>query len=94
MIHKGGNGCGVDAERFLEQLRARRRKSGLELHLDKTRLVEFGRFAAERRTRRGEGKPETFHFLCFTHICGRSHGTGCLKVYRKTADKRMVAKLM
>ena len=52
-----------DAERFLEQLRERLREFGLELHPDKTRLIEFGRFAAERRGRRGEGKPETFNFL-------------------------------
>ena len=82
-----------DAERFLEQLRERMRKFGLELHPDKTRLMEFGRFAAERRRRRGEGKPETFNFLGFTHICGRSHGTGYFTVYRKTIGKRMAAKL-
>ena len=57
-----------DAERFLEQLRERLRKFGLELHPDKTRLMEFGRFAAERRKGRGEGKPETFNFLGFTHM--------------------------
>ena len=78
-----------DAERFLEQLRERLRKFGLELHPDKTRLMEFGRFAAERRKRRGEGKPETFNFLGFTHICGRSHGTGYFTVYRKTIGKRI-----
>jgi len=82
-----------EAERFLEQLRERLRKFGLELHPDKTRLIEFGRFAAERRKRRGEGKPETFNFLGFTHICGRSHGTGYFTVYRKTIGKRMAAKL-
>jgi len=82
-----------DAERFLEQLRERLREFGLELHPDKTRLIEFGRFAAERRGRRGEGKPETFNFLGFTHICGRSHGTGYFTVYRKTIGKRMAAKL-
>jgi len=82
-----------DAERFLEQLQERLRKFGLELHPDKTRLIEFGRFAAERRKKRGEGKPETFDFLGFTHICGRSHGTGYFTVYRKTIGKRMAAKL-
>jgi RNA-directed DNA polymerase len=82
-----------DAERFLEQLRERLRKFGMELHPDKTRLIEFGRFAAERRRRRGEGKPETFNFLGFTHICGRSHGTGYFTVYRRTIGKRMAAKL-
>jgi hypothetical protein len=61
-----------DAERFLEELRERLRKFGLELHPEKTRLIEFGRYAAERREKRGEGKPETFNFLGFTHICGTS----------------------
>jgi group II intron reverse transcriptase/maturase len=55
-----------EAERFLEQLRERLCKFGLELHLDKTRLMEFGRFAIERRRKRGEGKPETFNFLGFS----------------------------
>jgi hypothetical protein len=53
----------VDAERFLQEWKERLRKFGLELHPDKTRLIEFGRFAAEDRKRRGEGKPETFNFL-------------------------------
>ena len=52
------------------------RKFGLELHPEKTRLIEFGRYAAERRAKRGEGKPETFNFLGFTHICGKNHKTG------------------
>ena len=82
-----------DAEVFLEQLGERLRKFGLELHPDKTRLIEFGRYAAERRKRRGEGKPETFNFLGFTHICGTSHGTGYFIVKRKTIGKRMAAKL-
>ncbi len=82
-----------DAERFLEQLRERVRKFGLELHPDKTRLIEFGRYAAERRKKRGEGKPETFNFLGFTHICGRSRQNGYFTVYRQTIGKRMAAKL-
>jgi group II intron reverse transcriptase/maturase len=82
-----------DAERFLGQLRERVRKFGLELHPDKTRLIEFGRFAAGRRKRRGEGKPETLAFLGFTHICGRSSEKGYFTVYRKTIGKRMAAKL-
>lgn len=82
-----------DAERFLEQLQERVRKFGLELHPDKTRLIEFGRYAAERRKKRGEGKPETFNFLGFTHICGRSRENGYFTVYRKTIGKRMAAKL-
>lgn len=58
-----------DAQAFLQALRARLREHRLELHPDKTRLIEFGRFALDRRTKRGEGKPETFNFLGFTHIC-------------------------
>ncbi len=82
-----------EAERFLEQLRERLAKFRLELHPDKTRLIEFGRYAAERRKKRGEGKPETFHFLGFTHYCGVNHTTGNFTVQRKTIGKRMTAKL-
>jgi group II intron reverse transcriptase/maturase len=82
-----------DAEKFLEQLRERVRKFGLELHPEKTRLIEFGRYAAERRAKHGEGKPETFNFLGFTHICGKNHETGYFMVLRKTIGKRMAAKL-
>jgi group II intron reverse transcriptase/maturase len=82
-----------EAEKFLEQLRERVQKFGLELHPEKTRLIEFGRYAAERREKRGEGKPETFNFLGFTHICGKNHKTGYFQVYRKTIGKRMAAKL-
>jgi RNA-directed DNA polymerase len=82
-----------DAERFLGQMRERLGKFGLELHPDKTRLIEFGRFAAENRKRRGEGKPETFNFLGFTHSCGRSREKGNFTVYRKTIGKRMAVKL-
>src|ERR1019366_8127187 len=82
-----------DAERFLEQFRERLGKFGLELHPEKTRLMEFGRYAAERRARRGEGKPETFNFLGFTHICGTNHQTGNFTVRRKTMGKRLAAKL-
>ena len=64
------------AERFLEQLRERLREFGLELHPEKTRLIQFGRFAIEDRQRNGEGKPETFNFLGFTHACGTIHKTG------------------
>jgi RNA-directed DNA polymerase len=81
------------AERFLEQLRERLRGFGLELHPEKTRLIEFGRFAIERRRRNGEGKPETFNFLGFTHICGSIRKTGKFTVVRKTIGKRMAAKL-
>jgi group II intron reverse transcriptase/maturase len=82
-----------EAERFLEQLRERLRKFGLELHPEKTRLMEFGRYATERREKRGEGKPETFNFLGFTHICGTNHKTGRFTVHRRTIGKRMAAKL-
>jgi RNA-directed DNA polymerase len=82
-----------DAEQFLEQLRERLAKFGLELHPEKTRLIEFGRFAAERRKRRGEGKPETFNFLGFTHICGTNYRTGNFTIHRKTIGRRMAAKL-
>ena len=82
-----------DAEKFLGDLQERVRKFGLELHPEKTRLIEFGRYAAERRAKRGEGKPETFNFLGFTHICGKNHMTGYFMVYRKTIGKRMAAKL-
>jgi len=82
-----------EAERFLEQLRERLAQFGLELHPDKTRLIEFGRYAADRREKRGEGKPETFNFLGFTHICGTNYRTGRFTVQRKTMGKRMAAKL-
>jgi RNA-directed DNA polymerase len=82
-----------DAQRFLEQLQERVRKFGLELHPEKTRLIEFGRYAAERRKKRGEGKPETFNFLGFTHICGTNHKTGQFALLRRTIGKRMAAKL-
>lgn len=82
-----------EAERFLADLRERLRKFGLELNAEKTRLIEFGRYAAERRAKRGEGKPETFNFLGFTHICGKNHVTGHFQVLRKTMGKRMAAKL-
>lgn len=82
-----------EAERFLEQLRKRLADYGLELHSDKTRLIQFGRFAAEDRKREGKGKPETFDFLGFTHICGTIHKSGKFTVHRKTVGKRMTAKL-
>ena len=68
-------------------------KFGLELHPQKTRLIEFGRYAAERRKKRGEGKPETFNFLGFTHICGTNYQTDKFTVRRKTIGKRMGANL-
>src|ERR1039457_2362429 len=83
----------TDAERFLREFKERLAKFGLELHPDKTRLIEFGRFAARDRRQRGEGKPETFTFLGFTHYCGQRHKSGTFTVWRITAKKRMVAKL-
>lgn len=82
----------ADALRFPEQFRERLAKFGLELHPEKTRLLEFGRFAAVDRRERGEKKPETFTFLGFVHQCGTSP-RGLFMVWRQTANKRMVAKL-
>jgi RNA-directed DNA polymerase len=81
-----------DAQRFLADLRERFAKFGLELHPDKTRLIEFGRYAAGRRAKRGVGKPETFDFLGFTHICGKTRN-GWFTLKRITVSKRMRAKL-
>jgi RNA-directed DNA polymerase len=83
----------TDAELFLKSFKERLAKFGLELNAEKTRLIEFGRFAARERERRGEGKPETFTFLGFTHYCGKRRGNGAFIVWRKTAKKRMIAKL-
>jgi RNA-directed DNA polymerase len=83
-----------DARRFVEDLRERLRKFSLELHPDKTRLLRFGRFAALNRQERGEGRPETFDFLGFTHICGRTRGrNGRFLLLRHTTAKRMRATL-
>jgi RNA-directed DNA polymerase len=81
-----------DARRFLADLRDRLARFSLELAADKTRLVEFGRFAAERRAARGLGRPETFPFLGFTHICAKTRN-GRFKLQRITDTKRMRAKL-
>jgi RNA-directed DNA polymerase len=82
-----------EAERFLEQLRERLGKFGLDLNSEKTRLIEFGRFAAQNRKKRGQGKPETFTFLGFIHMCGTSYKAGYFAIPRKTIGKRMAAKL-
>jgi len=82
----------ADAERFLEEFQKRLAKFGLEVHPEKTRWIEFGRFAQANRKPRGEGKPETFTFLGFTHYCGRN-SKGSFGVWRRTAAKRMRAKL-
>lgn len=81
-----------DAHRFLDAMRARPEEFMLSLHPDKTRLIEFGRFAATNRKRRGLGKPETFAFLGFTFICGKSR-QGHFLLQRKTRSDRMRAKL-
>ncbi len=81
-----------DAERFEYELRERLKRFHLELHDEKTRLIEFGRFAARNRERRGERKPETFNFLGFTHICGKTRN-GKFAVLRITRRDRLTAKL-
>jgi group II intron reverse transcriptase/maturase len=81
-----------DAQRFWVDLRERFAKFSLELHPDKTRLIEFGRHAAPRRAARGLGRPETFDFLGFTHICGKGR-SGRFWLRRVTISKRMRAKL-
>lgn len=82
-----------EAERFLRDLGERLRKFGLELHPDKTRLIEFGRHAERNRKQRGERKPESFNFLGFTHLCGKTSKQGRFMVLRKTVSKRVRVKL-
>lgn len=82
-----------DARMFRIELAERLVKFGLELHQDKTRLIEFGRFAAANRKEQGEGKPETFDFLGFTHICARKRKDGSFTVRRKTIGKRLRKKI-
>jgi group II intron reverse transcriptase/maturase len=81
-----------EAERFLAELRERFMRFGLALHPDKTRLIEFGRFADRNRRNRGDGKPETFNFLGFTHTC-RQTRKGWFTVLRPTMRRRWQAKL-
>jgi hypothetical protein len=81
-----------EAEAFLIALRERLAQFGLSLHPAKTRLLEFGRFAAQQRQTRGQGKPETFHFLGFVHTAGRTR-QGCFTVRRHTISARMQARL-
>ena len=81
-----------EAEQFLTELRERFARFGLTLHPDKTRLIEFGRFAAANRRGRGDGKPETFNFLGFTHSCGKTR-KGKFTVLRQTVRQRWQAKL-
>jgi group II intron reverse transcriptase/maturase len=83
----------AEAERFLAALRERFARFALELHPEKTRLIEFGRYAADNRQRQALGKPETFNFLGFTHICATTRSNGYFTVLRQTMRKRLVAKL-
>ena len=82
-----------EAERFLTELKEHFAKYGLEIHSEKTRLIEFGRFAEANRAELGEGKPETFDFLGFTHICSRTRKGNCFTVRRRTIAKRQRAKI-
>jgi group II intron reverse transcriptase/maturase len=82
----------TDARRCLGALKDRFTKFGLELHPEKTRLIEFGRYAAERRSKRGEGPPETFDFLGFTHACGTTR-KGDFTIKRISATKKIRSKL-
>lgn len=82
-----------EAIRFLAELKVRLNQFGLTLHPEKTRLIEFGRYAADNRRKRGEGKPETFDFLGFTHICAKTRIRGWFHVWRKTVKKRLRAAL-
>jgi RNA-directed DNA polymerase len=81
-----------EAERFLKDLQARMEQFGLEVHAEKTRLIEFGRFAMANRERRGEGKPETFDFLGFTHICAVTRN-GRFTIKRRSIAKRLRRKV-
>lgn len=83
----------ADAARFHHELAERFAKFKLKLHPKKTRVIEFGYFAANNRKRRSKGKPETFNFLGFTHICGKKRSNGMFTVYRRTMSKRKRAKL-
>jgi RNA-directed DNA polymerase len=83
----------ADAEQFQTELSERMRRFNLELHPEKTRLLEFGPFAIDNRLRRGKGKPETFNFLGFTHICIKKRSNGRYTVLRQTIRKRLQAKL-
>ena len=83
----------ADAEQFQAELSERMRRFNLELHPQKTRVLEFGPFAIDNRRRRREGKPETFDFLGFTHICIKKRSNGRYTVMRQTIRKRLQAKL-
>jgi RNA-directed DNA polymerase len=82
-----------DAERLWKELIERLGKFPLELHPDNTRLLAFGPFAADKQRGRGQGKPGTFNFLGFTHICGKKRSNGRFTVLRQTIRTRLHAKL-
>ena len=82
-----------EARAFLQQLHERVATFGLELHPDKTRIIEFGRHAIADRKTRGEGKPDTFDFLGFTHFCTYSRNNGWFVIGRKTMKKRVRGRL-
>src|SRR5437016_12861581 len=83
----------ADADQFRAELTERMRKFNLELHPEKTRLLEFGPFAIDQRQWRGEGKPETFNFLGFTHICVKMRGNGRFTVLLQTSRQRVTTKV-
>jgi len=85
--------CRDDAQKFREHMGDRMARFNLELNREKTRLIRFGRFAATNRIQYGEGKPETFTFLGFTHICGRQRSNGKYMTIRETEGKRLRTKL-
>src|SRR5882762_4431700 len=94
--HIGPESCGAARKGGVEaltELTERMRKFNLELHPAKTRLLEFGPYAIDQREWRGEGKPETFNFLGFTHICVKKRSNGRFTVLRQTIRKRMQTKL-
>ena len=81
-----------EATACLKELHSRFAKFGLKLHKDKTRLIEFGKYAIERRKRNGENRPETFDFPGFTHLCARTKSHGWFTIHRHSTAKRMSAK--
>jgi hypothetical protein len=83
----------TDVDRFLKELKVRFAQFGLTLNEDKTRVLQFGRLAAQARAKQGLPKPPTFDFLGFTHVCGKSRSNGWFQLKRLTSAKRMRASL-
>lgn len=83
----------VVAKTVYKEMQERLRQCGLEFALEKTRLIEFGRFAKDSKNKKGQGKPETFDFLGFTHYCSKSIKTGRFRVKRKTSKKKFKQKI-